>query len=267
MTLNLNQDGMTRKQFEEGVLYAEDNFKNDNASHLKIDKQLIRKNFDLTNKRILDFGCGMGGMSLWYATNWKCNVYGLDIDKHHITISEHLKNKYKVANVTFEKRNILEKPLSEKERFDYIFMNDVAEHIQYPILEKILVTLSSGLAERGKIYVTYPPWRSPYASHVVHAVKVPWCQFLPKGMLMKMIEKNNQQIVGEEESDLIQAYHGLNHLTHERLMKVINKTNLKVVSRKTHCLLNKLPGLRNVNFHIFPLDFLVTKEFLLLTRE
>ena len=56
---------MTPEQFTEGIAYSEDNFQNDQAAHLKVDKVLIREKFDLDGKRILDFGCGMGGMSLW----------------------------------------------------------------------------------------------------------------------------------------------------------------------------------------------------------
>jgi len=74
---------MTDEQFQEGVAYSEDNFQNDNAPHLRIDKMLIKEMFDLKGKRILDFGCGMGGMSLWYATNWDCNVYGLENSSTH----------------------------------------------------------------------------------------------------------------------------------------------------------------------------------------
>ncbi len=257
---------MTQEQFVEGVAYSEDNFQNDQASHLKVDKVLIRDKFDLTGKRILDFGCGMGGMSLWYATNWDCTVYGLDIDRHHVTVANHVKEKHNIQNVTFDKRNILDDPLREEERFDYVFLNDVAEHIDYPILEAIFIQLEKGLAPGGQIFVTYPPWRSPYASHVTHAVKVPWCQFLPQKMLHQMIEKNNLPIVGEEESDLLQAYYGLNHLTHERLMNVVNKARLKPVYRKSHCILNRVPGLGSTNINFFPFDFLVTKEFLLLER-
>ncbi|HHS96113.1 MAG TPA: class I SAM-dependent methyltransferase [Phaeodactylibacter sp.] len=258
---------MTEAQFKEGVAYSEDNFLNDNAPHLHIDKKLIKSLFDLNGKRILDFGCGMGGMSLWYASNWDCTVYGLDIDKHHIHIANHLKEKYDVMNVIFEKRNILEDKLRPDERFDFVFLNDVAEHIPYPVLEGIFKVLEEGLVDGGKIFVPYPPWKSPYASHVTHAVKIPWCQFLPQGYLLKLIEKNNMQIVGEEESDLVQAYEGLNHLTHKRLMRTIkNAGSLKVVFRKNHCILNKLPGMKNINFSFFPFDFLITKEFLLLQK-
>ncbi len=258
---------MTQEQFEDGVAYSEDNFQNDNAPHLKIDKALIREKFDLNGKKVLDFGCGMGGMSVWYATNWDCQVYALDIDRHHITIAEHLKKKHKVDNVVFSQRNILVDHLKEDEKFDYVFLNDVAEHIAYPILQEIFIQLEKGLAKGGKIFVTYPPWKSPYASHVTHAVKIPWCQYLPAKTLDNLIKKNNMPIVGEEESDLLQAYHGLNHLTHKKLVKVVEKANLKPVFRKSHCILNRLPGLGNTNINFFPFDFLVTKEFMLLESK
>ena len=235
---------MTEQQFMEGLSYAEDNFKNDNASHLKVDKQLIREKFDLTGKKILDFGCGMGGMSLWYASNWDCEVYGLDIDKHHITVANNLKEKYQLRKVTFEKRNILDDPLGPEEKFDFIVLNDVAEHIALPILAPIMKQLAEALTERGKIFVTYPPWKSPYASHVTHVVKIPWCQFLPQGLLFKLIEKNNLEIVGELESDLLEAYKGLNHLTHEKLTKVTNAARLKPVYRKSHSILNRFGPLK-----------------------
>ena len=257
----MSVSNMTEAQFKEGVRYSEDNFQNDNAPHLKIDKQLIREKFDLEGKRILDFGCGMGGMSLWYATNWDCSVYALDIDKHHIEVAEHIKAKHGVDNVTFSRRNILEDHLKEGEEFDYVFLNDVAEHIDYPILTEIFKQLKKGLAKNGKIFVTYPPWRSPYASHVTHVVKIPWCQFLPKKVIHNLIEKNNIQIVGDRESTLLEAYYGLNHLTHQKLMKVVNSCGLKTTYRKSHCILNKLPGLQNANINFFPFDFLVTKEF------
>ena len=256
---------MTKEQLDEGLAYAEDNFLNDNAPHLKVDKALIKARFDLTGKKILDFGCGMGGMSLWYATNWNCEVHGLDIDNHHVNIANKMKEKHGVANVHFEVRNVLERPLEGK--YDYVFLNDVAEHIPLDVLEKIIEQLGNSLKKGGQIFVTYPPWKSPYASHVTHAVKIPWCQFLPDSILLKMIEKNNMILVGDEESDLVEAYKGLNHLTHDKLMKVVNGSGLKPVYRKSHCLLNKVDFLREANFNFFPLDFLVTKEFLLLQKN
>ncbi len=255
---------MTQDIYQEGLAYAEQNFLDENASHLHVDKKLIREKFDLDGKKVLDFGCGMGGMSLWYASNWNCEVHGVDIDRHHITIATELKLKHGVRNVKFEVRNILDKPVDEK--YDFIVLNDVAEHIQFPILKEIFQVLSRSLAPDGGIFVSYPPWKSPYASHVQHVTGIPWCQFLPQGFLLKLIEKNNRPIVGEEESDLLAAYRGLNHLTHEKLKKVIDGSGLQPVYRKSHSIVNRVPGLKNVNLRFFPLDYLVTKEFLLLKK-
>ncbi len=254
----------TPAQFEEGIKYAEDNFQNEAANHLRVDKQLIRRKFDLTGMQVLDFGCGMGGMSLWYAHNWDCKVHAVDIDGQHIQVAKLVQEKHGVTNVLFEKRDILAKPLEGS--YDFIFMNDVAEHIDYPILERILRQLAKVVSAKGRLFISYPPWRSPYASHVTHIVGLPWCQFLPKRMLLNLIEKNNQPLVGEHESDLLQAYHGLNHLTHRKLMEVASNAGWKTVTRKSHSILNKLPGLRDINFNVFPFDFIVTKEFLLLEK-
>lgn len=256
---------MTQTMYEEGLAYAESNFLDENAPHLHVDKRLIREKFNLDGKKVLDFGCGMGGMSLWYATNFKCEVHGIDIDRHHIKIANDLKAKHKAENVTFEVRNVLDKPIESK--YDFIVLNDVAEHIHLPILKAIFKALSNNLATGGGIYVSYPPWRSPYASHVQHVVGIPWCQFLPESLLLKMIEKNNRPIVGEEESDLLQAYKGLNHLTHSKLMQALNGAGLQPVYRKSHSFVNKYRLFKNANLRFFPLDFLITKEFVLLEKE
>lgn len=253
---------ITQELYQEGITYAEQNFLDENANHLRVDKQLIRKKFNLDGKKILDFGCGMGGMSLWYAKNWRCQVHGVDIDHHHVSIANDLKARHGLDNVEFEVRNVLDRPLEEK--YDLIFLNDVAEHIQLPILGKIFVELRKSMAYGGGIFVSYPPWQSPYASHVQHVVGIPWCQFLPQGMLLKMIEKNNKPIVGDEESDLLEAYKGLNHLTHGKLMKAVKKSGLKRKYRKSHSFVNRLPGLGWLNLRLPPFSLLVTKEFLLL---
>ncbi|MEM1122080.1 MAG: class I SAM-dependent methyltransferase [Bacteroidota bacterium] len=255
---------MTDALLLEGLNYAEQNFLDDNADHLKVDKTLVRKLLDLDGKRIMDFGCGMGGMTLWYAKNWDCEVYGVDIDGHHIQVANQIKEKHNVQNVTFVKQNVIEKPLAGK--FDFVFLNDVVEHIPLEILENIFQQLEKVLASKGKIFVSYPPWKSPYASHLNHVIKIPWCQFLPKATLDSLIAKHNHPIVGELESDLREAYDGLNHMTYQKLSAIVAKTNLKEVYRKSHCIINRMPLLEKVPFRFFPLDYLITKEFLMVGK-
>src|SRR5690606_17105438 len=52
------------EQLKEGLAYAERNLLSEN-SHLYLDKSILRKNFDLRGKHVLDFGCGMGSTALW----------------------------------------------------------------------------------------------------------------------------------------------------------------------------------------------------------
>jgi 2-polyprenyl-3-methyl-5-hydroxy-6-metoxy-1,4-benzoquinol methylase len=256
---------LSAQLYAEGMAYAETNFKDEHASHLQVDKQLIRENYPLDGKKVLDFGCGMGGMSLWYATQFSnSEVIGIDIDPNHITIANALKSKHAVSNVQFEVRNLLDQALDIK--FDYIMLNDVAEHIQLPILQAIFVELSKCLAVGGSIFLSYPIWRGPHASHVDHVLGIPWCQYLPQGLLYSLIEKHNRQIVGAVESNLLQAYKGLNRLTYKRLNSAFAGSGLRPVFRKNHSFLNKYPPFKKVELWSFPLDFFVTKEFLLLQK-
>ncbi len=256
--------GMTHAQLAEGLAYAEDNFRNEHAQHLHMDKRLIRRQFDLNGKKVLDFGCGMGGMSLWYADNWSCEVHAVDIDRHHIFIAEQLHAKYPLPNILFEQRDILHDPLDGP--FDFIFMNDVAEHIPLPVLTDILAQFKNLLAPGGRVFVTFPPWAGPFSSHLYHKIRIPWSQFIPERILLPMIDKANHPLVGEEESDLKSAWFGLNHLTFKKLDKCRKDAGLTLLERRSHCTLNRFAGLRTLPFHKSPLFWLVSKEFVTLGR-
>lgn len=254
---------MEQEKVLEGLAYAEQNYCSDDETHLRYDKQLLKETFDLNGKKILDFGCGMGSMLLWYRANWDCEVHGIDIDKNHIQIANKILDKFGMTGISIELKNILLNPLDQK--FDFISMNDVVEHIQYPFLENIFPQLEKALNKEGKIFISYPPWQGPFASHVDHAVGFSWCQFLPDKLLLKLIERNNQTLVGEIEHDLVDVYLGLNKITHRKLINLIKKTtNLKVTVRKNHCMLNRISAFKNVNFSWFPFNLLITKEFLVL---
>lgn len=243
---------------EKSLLYAESNFLHDTARHLWVDKTFIREHFDLRDKLVLDFGCGMGGMSLWYAHNWDCRVHGVDLDGAHISVAETLKARHGLSSVFFEKRDILERPLTAA--YDVIFLNDVAEHIPYPALTAILCQLADSLAPNGRIFISYPPWAGPYASHVTRVTRLPWCQFLPQKLLLRWIKLKNTALSGEHESDLLSAYQGLNHLTHRRLQACAGRAGLLLETRVSHSILKKIPLLRRLSARYFPLHFLISKE-------
>jgi len=258
---------LSAKKLEDGLAYAEDNFSNDNAPHLKVDKRIVRELLDLTGKRVLDFGCGMGGMTLWYASNWDCEVQGIDIDEHHLQVAGELQARANIKNVQFWQRNILTDPLKPEEKIDLVFMNDVVEHIELSVLMKLFQQLGESVTHDGAIFVSFSPWTSPHASHVAHAVGLPWAQFLPQSYLEKLIRKNNREIIGDLEPDLLTAYRSLNRLDHSQFVQVLKNSAWGISYRKSYSFFNRIPGAWNLNLRLFPFTYLVTKEFYLLKKK
>jgi hypothetical protein len=253
---------ISNKVEKEALDYAIRNYCSETDTHLHLDKDYILKNFDLTGKNILDFGSGMGSMPLWYKSNWNCNVTCIDIDENHIEISKKLFEQFNVHDIQLECRDIIKDPLTGK--YDFILLTDVVEHLEISILPKIIQQLESALAQNGVMYVSFPPWQGPYASHVEHVIGFPWCQFIPDFILVPMIKKRNLELAGSIEQTLIDAYFGLNRMTFGKLMMIIKKqTQLKLTKRIAHTILNKLSFFKNINFTIFPLNLLISKEILI----
>ncbi len=249
---------MEIEQLQEGIAYAEANFNAENGFS-KLDKELIRSNFDLKGKEILDFGCGMGHMSIWFAKETGAKVYAVDIDENHITVAREFHKRHPEPNVSFHLSNIIENPLDKQ--FDFIFLNDVIEHINVNWIENILdILILRNLKPGGIIFFSYPPWEGPHASHLQPVTRIPWIQFLPKAYVMNMLKKRNKRLVGKH--DLLTDYLELNHMTHQKLTGFLKKYKMKQIFRKSHTKLNKISFLRDKNLNYFPFKYLVTKELI-----
>lgn len=244
---------------QEGLAYAEKNLLSKN-SHLYLDKEILKKNFDLRGKDVLDFGCGMGNTALWIAKEMgPASVDGFDLDPNHIYVARELNRKHKISRVHFELRNIIEHPI-EKE-YDFIMLNDVIEHIKPEWIKGILDTLiNRNLREGGTIFFSYPPWEGPHASHLQRSIKIPWVQFLPQRYVYSLIEQHNRRLVGSK--DLLTEYKELNHMTHKKLMSHMRPFGLKQVFRYSHTKFNTLSLLKEASFTFFPFNYIITKELI-----
>ena len=82
-------------------------------------------------KRVLEIGCGTGDL---LASIKPRNGYGMDISSRMISIS---KIKYQKSN------NLYFSTSWPQEKFDFIFMSDVIEHLEYPneIFRRILKSM------------------------------------------------------------------------------------------------------------------------------
>src|SRR5690349_10011708 len=181
---------------QEGLQYAENNFLGKN-SHLYLDKEVLKKRFDLNGKDVLDFGCGMGNTSLWLAKEMGARVDGFDLDPNHIMVAKELNRKHKIPGVHFELRNIIETPIEKQ--YDFIILNDVIEHIKEEWIPGILdILINRNLKTGGVIFFSYPPWEGPHASHLQRAIRIPWVQFLPQTYVYSLIKQNNRKLVGSK---------------------------------------------------------------------
>jgi 2-polyprenyl-3-methyl-5-hydroxy-6-metoxy-1,4-benzoquinol methylase len=254
---------MDSAQLKEGLEYAEVNYFSKNGFS-KLDKETIKANFQLENKNVLDFGCGMGHMSLWFTKEMKANVDGVDIDENHITVANEFIKKYPEPNLNIYLKNIITDPIDKQ--YDFIFLNDVIEHIKVEWIQNVLdVLILKNLKPNGIIFFSYPPWEGPHASHLQPITKIPWIQYFPKKYVLSLIKRKNQQLVGKH--DLLTEYLELNHMSHKFLTRLLKKYPLIQIFRKSHTKLNKIGLLRNKNLNFYPLKFIVTKELIAFRKE
>lgn len=93
----------------------------------------------------LDIGCWDGKMVLDLMN--KCNSFGIDIDKDKISLADpRIKKRLKVADGT--------KKIPFKEKFDYIYLSEVIEHVEND--ESLLKNISDSLKIGGKLILTTP---------------------------------------------------------------------------------------------------------------
>jgi SAM-dependent methyltransferase len=248
---------------KEGMEYAEKNFLGKN-SHLYLDKQVLKKNFDLRGKLVLDFGCGMGNTSLWMAKEMGAVVDGFDLDPNHIMVARELNGKFKIPGVTFELRNIIESPIDKQ--YDFIILNDVIEHIKEAWIPGILnILINRNLKKGGVIFFSYPPWEGPHASHLQRAIRIPWIQFFPRKYVYSLIQQNNRKLVGSK--DLMTEYLELNHMTHKKLMHHLKPFALRRIFRYSHTKFNHFSMLRDTSLNFFPFNYIITKELIAFRKQ
>jgi 2-polyprenyl-3-methyl-5-hydroxy-6-metoxy-1,4-benzoquinol methylase len=250
-------------RIKDGIKYGEKTLL-DRASHLDIDKKLLKSRFDFKDKTIMDFGCGVGGMSIWIAKNLGAIVDGFDIDQKHIEIAYALLEKYPNPQVTFSQKNIIENPIDKE--YDVIILSDVIEHIKPDWIPGILdILVNRNLKKGGIIFFSYPPWEGPYASHMQRIINVPWLQYLPQKLLINMIKKRNQTTLGQY--DLVQEYLELNHMTHKKLAKFMEPLPVVHDFRYSHTKLNTFKPFSNISFYWWPAIHLISKEFLVFKKK
>jgi 2-polyprenyl-3-methyl-5-hydroxy-6-metoxy-1,4-benzoquinol methylase len=138
---------------------------------------------------ILDMGCGTGGCAISLAAALDREVDGLDISAERIQCARQtaaelgVKAKFAVAD-----GGSVESPQST---YGLILLRDVVEHVAG--LKQFMTRLRTMIRDDGFLYVTFPPWRGPYAGHQHNAKSaarfMPYLHAIAPGTFLGLLHK------------------------------------------------------------------------------
>lgn len=198
----------------------------------------------ISNKTIVDFGCGHGWQSISLVKNGAKSVLGLDFNSDYLKIANGLAIKYGVTEkVSFA--NKLENRFIGK--FDIIISQNSMEHFTDPF--SVLNEMKSALKPKGIILITFgPPWYAPYGSHMHFFTKLPWVNILfSEDTVMKVRARFRTD--GANKYKDVES--GLNKMTIANFERLIHQCSLETAYLQFGCVkglnfLSRLPILREL---------------------
>jgi SAM-dependent methyltransferase len=210
---------------------------------------------DLTGRRVLDFGCYVGGSSLWYALHGAARVVGVDISAEALDVArEYVAGK--LAHLPQGGRDFAEERLEfrqgcrhsiplEDESVDLVVSEDVVEHLEDP--EAILREWWRVLVPGGRVMLSFGPlWYHPHGIHLWEIFPGPWTHLLFSEETC-VRARNYLKNDGQNGS----RWTELNKMTMSRFEKLVRGSPFRQVMLRTHAMLGLkpltlLPGLREL---------------------
>ncbi len=156
---------------------------------------LIKYNSFNKNYSVMEIGSAEGGVLHALGVMGATKLVGTDIAKNRIDMGEKIANLLNIETQYFIHDIINDKiPETWKNQFDLILLRDVIEHLDNT--EITLKNIKKLLKPDGKLFVTFPPYHSPFGGHQ-HTVglkiaKIPYLHLLPTS-IFKIIIKNGRK--------------------------------------------------------------------------
>lgn len=145
----------------------------------------IENNISFNGKSALDFGCGVGRLSLALSPHVK-HVTGIDISAGHIAEANLNKKIVNVDNVSFYESN---KDISSFGKFDMIISLIVLQHNRPPLMKYFINQLLSMLTENGCAFLHIPYFIQNY--NPTPAKNIMEMHFIPINEIHNLAEINN----------------------------------------------------------------------------
>lgn len=139
---------------------------------------------------IIEIGCAEGGNLCAMAERGAAELVGTDIAEVRLESAREIAGILGL-DIVYSSNDIIyqEQPPGWRNHFDLALLRDVIEHLDDA--ETALRNIRKLLKPGGHLYVTFPPWYSPFGGHqqllMNRPGKFPFLHFLPKALFMKAI--------------------------------------------------------------------------------
>jgi SAM-dependent methyltransferase len=190
----------------------------------------------LSNRDVLDFGCGFGDQAGAMAREFGARVTGLD--KHLGLVAAATRRYGDLARFTDR---------LDGSTFDVVISQDAMEHFDDP--SSALAAMAAALRPGGVILLVFgPPWWAPYGAHMRFFCSVPWLQlwFSEKTVMAVRARYRHDGAKHYEEVES-----GLNKMSLAKFERIVRSSGLRVLDRhyvgvKKIQFLTKVPVVREL---------------------
>lgn len=172
-----------------GVLHLGTRIRNRILESILNKRDLKKKT--LSDKTLLDAGCGIGLASIYYSKRFK-NITSVDLEKQKINQAKSLAKSNYIENINFKDVNLIKAPFTKKQ-FDMIICFEVIEHVEDDV--SMLKGFSKMLSKNGELILSFPSktLMSKIAQKSLDHFKI---GYVPSD-IKKMLNKLNMKIVEE----------------------------------------------------------------------
>ena len=182
---DLLKPNQSEKVIKEKWALIINNFKDYKPPHLLSLINLLEKSREGLKSKILDHGCGVGHALFMLASKGYTNIWGIDINQSEsFIIRKKACNRiFKVILNTKSDRiaNYNGKKINFKNNsFEYIFSQQVIEHVHSALLDKYISEESRVLKNNGLVLHQIPHRLGPFEGHT----KKWFIHWLPKTVLL-----------------------------------------------------------------------------------
>jgi SAM-dependent methyltransferase len=177
---------------------------------------------EFAGKRVLDLGCGDGGVCIEAASRGATHVVGIDwsVDAAGERVAERAAEfSHRIELIRSD--GTLD-ALAGRE-FDVVMSRDRFEHYSDP--ERVMRLILPLLAPGGSLYVGFGPlWKSPGGGHLAHLTRMPWAHLVfPE----RVITQERMRLAPDEEADTSGVPRdALNKMTYERFRRIVDDSGL-----------------------------------------